>query len=235
MKHATFFDLKAYNLYKDFIEYCKKKQYESFLVLHKHHIIPKCLWSNDDASVNGDSNIVMLSVEDHITAHIMLANCYESDTYEHVANMRSARILNKNAIKDKNVLLEIAEAYKGNKNPFFGKTHTSDVISSLIEKGKKQKGINYEERYGNLANFEKQKRSIGVKKSWDNMSEDSKISRSKKQSESLKGKLTGSKNPYAKPMLVNEKYYGSLKEACESLKISPYKLYKYYKVEKLKK
>lgn len=236
MKHATHFYLEKYKIYKNFIADCKNKQYDNSLVLHEHHIIPKCMWANDEISVNNSANLIKLSVEDHITAHILFANCYEKDTYEYAANMRSARILNKKSIKDTSILDEIKKTYIGQKNPFYGKTHTSETRKLLAEYTSKNfKNVSYEERYGANALLEKEKRKAGVKNDWKKMNDIDRKNRCKNISNALQGKMGGSKNPFAKPMLVDGTYYGSLIEACNSLKLSKYKLYKYHKVEKLKK
>lgn len=236
MKRATYFNLENYKIYKNFILECKLKVYDNSLVLHKHHIIPKCMWANDEVSVNNATNIVNLSVEDHIKAHILFANCYENDTYEYSANMRSARILNKKSIKDKDILENISKTYFGEKNPFYGKTHslkTKKILAEIISKN--FKNVSYEERYGKNAVIEKEKRKKGVSENWKQLSKTDKEQRCKNISNALKGKMNGSKNPFAKPMLVDGVYYGSLVEACEKLKLSTYKLYKNHKVEKLKK
>ena len=236
MKRATYFNLKNYKIYKNFILECKNKVYDSSLVLHKHHIIPKCIWDNDMVSVNNFTNIVNLSVEDHVTAHILFANCYENDTYEYIVNMRSARILNKKSIKDKQILEDISKTYIGEKNPFYGKTHSLETRKKLAEFNSKNfKNVSYEERYGDSALFEKEKRKKGVAEGWKKLSKKDKENRCKNISNGLKGKMNGSKNPFAKPMLVDGVYYGSLVEACKTLKLSSYKLYKNHKVQKLNK
>ena len=236
MKRATYFNLQNYKIYKNFILECKSKVYNNSLVLHKHHIIPKCMWANDEISVNNSTNIVNLSVEDHVTAHILFANCYECNTYEYIVNMRSARILNKKSIKDKKILADISKTYIGENNPFYGKKHSLETIKKLAEFNSKNfKNVSYEERYGDNALIEKEKRKKGVAQDWKRLSKKDKEQRCKNISNGLKGKMNGSKNPFAKPMLVDGIYYGSLVEACEKLKLSSYKLYKNHKVEKLNK
>lgn len=194
------------------------------------------MWANTEISVNNITNLVNLSVEDHVTAHILFANCYEKDTYEYISNMRSARIINKKSIRDKSILDDISNTYIGDKNPFYGKTHTSETRKLLAEfTSKNFKNVSYKERYGKKAEIEKQKRKIGVTNDWKKMNDVDRKKRSKNISNALKGKMNGSKNPFAKPMLIDDVYYGSLVEACNALKLSKYKLYKYHKVQKLKK
>lgn len=236
MKQADHFNLKNYKKYKDYINFCRKKMYPTNIVLHNHHIIPKHLWFDTDKSVNNTDNIIQLSVEDHITAHLMLAECYESDTYQHISNLRSARILDKKAIKDKKLLDKISKTYLGSNNPFYGKQHSENVKKTLSEKTKLQcGGIAYEERYGGNAMIEKEKRKQGVKRYWDNIDEKSKNIRCKNISTARKGKGVGSDNGFATKLLVNGNYYGSVKDACKALNTNPYFLYKKNKVEKLNK
>ena len=47
---------------------------------------------------NEDINLVKLSVEDHINAHILLSECFDENTYERISNLRSARFIAKNSI-----------------------------------------------------------------------------------------------------------------------------------------
>lgn len=236
MKQSTYFKLEQYNAYKKFIDNCAKTIYDKTNVLHKHHIIPKHIWLNEELSVNVKSNIIKISVEHHIIAHLLLAECYETNTYEYNANLRSARILNSKSIKDVNILNEISKSYIGDKNPFYGKSHTDDVKELLANLTRIQcKGISYENRYGDRADIEKEKRRTASKNYWNSVNIHEKENRAKNISKSLKGKNLGSANPFATKMFVNGVYYGSLIDACNSLNITPYKLYKNYIVEKINK
>jgi hypothetical protein len=235
MEHATHFDLEKYAIYKLFIKKCSSKNYDNNLVLHKHHIIPKHLWSNETLSVNTKDNLIYLSVDDHIQAHLLLAECYDDDTYENISNLRSARLLNKKSIKDTNILDKISKTYVGKNNPFFGKTHTDTVKNKLAKANETLKGLRYEDRYGDAAIIEKEKRKQSVKKHWDNLDDKSKKIRCENISKSRKGKASGGDNGFATKLLVNGNYYGSVKDACDALNTTPYYLYKNNNVEKLNK
>lgn len=235
MKSATHFDLENFYSYLDFIKNCLTLSYDKKLVLHKHHIIPKNLWTDDTLSVNNKNNFVNLSVEDHIKAHLLLAECYENDTREHIANLRSARILNKKSIKDVETLNKIKDSYIGKYNPFYGKTHSEQTKKKLSSINKNRKYKTYEEQYGDAADLEKIKRKVAVKAYWDNLSKEDRLKRSNAISESLKGKQKGSNNGFATKVLIDNVIYGSVKEACVALNVNSYFLHKNYCIKKLNK
>lgn len=245
MKQAYQFNLLNYKKYKEFIEFCKNKIYSKDIVLHEHHIIPKHLWFDMDKSVDNKDNLIQLSVEDHINAHLLLAECYESDTYQHISNLRSARILDKKSIKDKKLLDKISKTYLGSNNPFYGKQHSENVKKTLSEKTKLQcDGVSYKQRYGDRAELEKMKRSEGVRNSWSKMT-DAQIEQRKlnislalKQN-SCKGENVGTAQPYLVDGVAFgcrkdvERFYGNafvtIKKRCKIEKITKekYKQYKY--------
>jgi len=227
MKKADRFNLDEYMKYREFLNECSDKEYDDSLVLHSHHIIPKHLHAVKER-VNNKSNLIDLSVEDHIKAHLLLANCYEKNTYEYNSNMRSARVLSKKSITDKKILDEISKTYVGENNPFFGKTHSKETIDRISKRlSEVQKGITYEERYGEFADEEKEKRSKSVKRHWKSMSEEERKTRSKNISKSLKGKLVGSKNPASKQIIVEGVEYETISHAERELNMSRYKIKKY--------
>jgi len=235
MKSATHFDLENFYTYLDFIKNCSTLSYDKTLVLHKHHIIPKNLWTDDTLSVNNKTNFVNLSVEDHIKAHLMIAECYENDTREHIVNLRSARILNKKSIKDVETLNKIKDSYIGENNPFYGKTHSEQTKKKLSSINENREYKTYEEQYGDAADLEKTKRKTSVKAYWDNLSEEDRSKRSTAISESLKDKQKGSNNGFATKILIDNVIYGSVKEACDTLNVNSYYLHKNYCIKKLNK
>lgn len=205
--------------YLSFIDSCKNKSYSSNLVLHKHHIFPKCIYGHID-------KIVLLSVEDHIKAHLMLSECFDKDSEEQMHNLRSARILDRDSIKTTEVMNKISEAYKGNKNPFWNKKHSESVIQFLKNTtGDRTRNKTYTELYGDKAEYEKQKRSNGVKKVHQNRTQEEKEAISKKMSQNSISR-TGILNHMSKAIEVNGIKYESLSLAVKSLKISKYKITK---------
>lgn len=204
MERATYFKLKEYKEYLKFIELCRTKTYDTGLVLHNHHIIPKHLWYNEEKSVNDAGNLVKLSVNDHIEAHLLLAKCYEEDTYEYISNLRSARIISKKSIKDKFVLDEITKTYIGNKNPFYGKTHTIEVKKKLSDFNRNsKKGKTYEELYGiERAELERKKRAKKTRTDAEYKEAASKASKK------LKGKMIGEKNGSSQQYMVDNLLFG---------------------------
>jgi hypothetical protein len=236
MRRATESNVEKYLEYVNFIKECSKKSYSPDLVLHRHHIVPRKLWTDETISVNDPSNIVLLSVEDHVTAHILYANAYDSDTIEHIMNMRSARILNRKSIRDVHTLNKITETYVGKNNPFYGKKHNEKTRQILRESTRKLfTDVSYEERYGRNSSIEKEKRRDGVRRSWENMSDEQKEQRRKNISKSLVGKMSGGKNPFATPVIVNGIHYDSIADARKELGVSSYILEKHYEVIKLER
>ena len=237
MKNAEQSNYEKILIYQNFIKECKTKIYDSGLVLHKHHIIPKCMWNDGFGDVDGKDNIVMLSVEDHGKAHFLCGNAYDSNTYEHVSNMRSSRILNSKSIRDVDSMKTIRESYMGEKNPFYGKSHSDETRKKLSEKTSNiLSGLSYAERYGeNRKSIEKEKRRIGVKKCWENMSIVDRDKRNKNISNALLGKALGAKNGFASPITVDGIHYGSISDAVRHLNKSKFLLFKNHTVIKIKK
>jgi hypothetical protein len=231
MKKAEELLVEPYITYKKFIDECRNKKYDSDLVLHKHHIIPKNLGGTDE-----ELNLILVSVEDHIKLHLLLADCFEENTQECVDNLRSARVLNSKSIRDKKTLMRISRSYEGEKNPFHGKKHKPEVVEKLKESSRKRKGCSYEKIYGNRSEEERNKRKDAAKKQWEKVSDKDitlireKISKKLRESGSQKG----SKNGFAKKVKVNGIVFGSISEACEYYQTNKYKIRKYYTLEIIK-
>jgi hypothetical protein len=228
MNNADFFDLDKYIKYLNFIKECRNKKYDSELVLHNHHIIPRHICA-DSELLNSSKNLVKLSVEDHVKAHLLFAEMYDDDTYEHISNLRSSRILGGKSIRDVETLDAISKSYTGTKNPFYGKKHTEETRKKLsIVSNIHRIGKTYEEIYGKEgAEIERKKRAKKTR-----TDEEYKQS-AKKISKKLKGKMSGDKNPFAQPYMVDGVYFGSKKsvEAHYNKKLITIK--KYHKVEKI--
>lgn len=228
MKRTEVLYLDKFFIYKNFIEECKTKQYSENSVLHKHHIIPKCLKSD----IPDKYNTVIVDVNDHIKAHLLLADCFTEGSYEKISNLRAVKILNKASIKDKQILQELYKNSTGENNPFFGKSHSSETKQRLREATiAHRKNKTYEMLYNENAALEKNKRAKTVKKVWKNRTqlEKKKIIEKAKLSKSNLD-FTGGKNPNARTIFVNDIKYDSLIEALKALNTSRYKLFKHYKI-----
>lgn len=228
MKHTEVLFLEKYYEYKGFIEKCKKKKYSDELVLHLHHILPKHL----KTSLPDKINTVYLSVQDHIKAHLLLAECFTEGSYEKLANLRSAKLLSKNSIKELHLLEELYKFSRGGNNPFFGKKHTEETKQKLREATtRNRKEVSYEEYYGDKALEEKEKRSEGVKAVWKSRTQEQKELIAKKIKASLQSKdFSGGNNSNAKVVYVDGKKYLSIKEAQKALGKSRFKLFKEHKI-----
>ncbi len=75
------YDLTKYN---DFLIECSQKDYTG-IGTHKHHFLPKFMGGK-----NTKDNIIVLSVEDHYQAHIILADCFPENTRWHKGNIFGA-------------------------------------------------------------------------------------------------------------------------------------------------
>jgi group I intron endonuclease len=85
---------------------------------------------------------------------------------------------------------------------FLGYTHSKEtrqiITKNLISNGNSHKNKTYKEIYGEDFTKEIEKRKIGAKNSWSNMSVEKKQDRVSKISKSLIGVLAGDKNPMKK-------------------------------------
>lgn len=228
MKSTEVLFLDRYYEYRDFIENCREKEYSGELVLHLHHILPKHL----ETGLPDKANTVYLSVEDHIKAHILLAECFTEGSYERLANVRSAKLLSKNSIKELHLLKELSTFNKGVNNSFFGKKHTEETKQKLRESTvKNRKEISYNDYYGNRAFEEKQKRAVGVKEVWKNRSKEEKdIIKEKIKQAKINTDVSGGNNPNSKEVYVDGVKFNSLSEAKKYYNKSRYKLFKNHKI-----
>jgi hypothetical protein len=231
MQKADSFRLGEYRSYREFLDACANKIYDSSLVLHKHHIIPKHLWYNEQLSVNNLSNITLLSVDDHVQAHLLLAKCYDEDTYEHIMNLRAARVLSRKSIKDKSILDEISKTYRGVNNAFYGKKHSTETRKKLAEKTRlRRTGRSYEDLYG-PERAEQEKRKRAKKTRTDEQYREA----AKKTSAKMKGKLVGEKNGSAQPYSVDGILFGCKADLLSYFGISMYLLEKQKNVIRISK
>lgn len=130
------------NKYLNFIEHCKKKKYHSNEYLEKHHIVPR-----HSGGTDGKENIIKLSLRDHILAHKIryetYGNKYDLSAYHFmIGQSKEAKkaICSQNGAKSRGRKLtdehklKLKEAFIGEKNHFYGKTHTEDAKQKIREK-----------------------------------------------------------------------------------------------------
>lgn len=210
---SSLLHLKPYKVYKKFIEKCSAKKYDKKLTLHKHHIIPKFIDTNLE-----HEQLVELSVEDHIQAHLLLAKCFDEGSVERVGNLRSAQLLNRKSLKIRDELLEAYKHCRGDNNPAKRPEVRRKISNSLKGRKSEKKGKTYVELYGEeKAILEKKKRSKKTR-----TDEEYHISSKKAiQTRILNGNAgIGVNNGNAKSIIIDGNLYGTRKEACESLNIS---------------
>jgi len=209
MEMTSFLLYEPYKEYKRFIEECRNKIYNSTLILHKHHIIPRSMGGD-----NSKNNLVKLSVDDHIQAHYLFSKCFEENSYEWNVNLKSIRILKNKSLRMKDEMKHlIQKSYIGENNPFYGKSHSEDTKKRLSAKSSEQwKDKSYEDAYKENAELEKEKRRLGVKKYWNEISDEEKEKRVKKMSASLKGKTPWNAAKNFK-YLVDDVIYDNIQEA----------------------
>lgn len=79
LTRLTWKSLDRNNVYFQFIESCKAKQYDTNVSLQVHHIIPQYVLNKTvegRAYMNLPENLVILSEEDHLKAHELLYEIY---------------------------------------------------------------------------------------------------------------------------------------------------------------
>ena len=211
MKYTTLLHYIEYKAYKDFINECSNKIYSDELVLHRHHIIPRCLVGG-----NEKQNIVKLSVDDHIKAHLLLSECFDDNSYEQSANLKSARFIGKESIKDKETLKKITAAFCGKNNPFYGKTHTDETKQTIgLKTSLRRSDVSYNELYGEeKAKEEKLKRSEANKLVWLNRTQEEKDRIIKKAADANRGRPAWNRGKGTR-LKVDDIVFESIKSACE--------------------
>jgi hypothetical protein len=105
--------------YYKFINECRLKSYNDNEI-HKHHIIPRHMGGDDSMD-----NLIELSIEDHYTAHMILAECFDKGNPLRRSNFAAA-ILIKRGMNNPEKLLEYRESLKGKGNPNYGNNWTDE-------------------------------------------------------------------------------------------------------------
>lgn len=129
------------NKYLRFIEHCKKKRYHPNEYLERHHIVPR-----HAGGTNNKDNLIKISLKDHILAHKIRYEVYKNPCDLSAHNYMTGQsaegkraICAANGAKSKGRKLtqehkdKISKATSGENNPFYGKTHTSQVTEKLRE------------------------------------------------------------------------------------------------------
>jgi hypothetical protein len=109
-------------------------------IYHYHHIIPKHMGGTNDPS-----NLVKLTISEHAEAHKKLFEEY-GNKFDYIAYMALSKQIGKEevnylkmlgpknwTIEGKETLREIAKKRKGDKNPFYGKSHSEETRETLRE------------------------------------------------------------------------------------------------------
>lgn len=130
------------NRYISFIEHCKKKKYHQNEYLENHHIIPR-----HEGGSNNKDNLIKLSLKDHIQAHKIryeaYGNKYDYSAYNYMLGQSAEAkkaICSENGKKSKGRKLteehkqKLREASSGERNHFYGKTHSEESINKIREK-----------------------------------------------------------------------------------------------------
>lgn len=122
-------------IYDQFIEDRRKKENEvKEDYYEKHHIVPRSL-----GGTNQKKNIICLTPEDHIRAHVMLAKIHGGKMWAAVFSIvgnitRQNRIPTRKCMKFHALSRKkFAEANKGKGNPFYGKKHSQELINKLSD------------------------------------------------------------------------------------------------------
>ena len=107
---------------------------------HYHHIIPKHMGGTNDPS-----NLVKLTIAEHAAAHKTLFEEY-GNKFDYIAYMALSNQIGKEeatylkmlgpknwTVEGKKTLQENAKKRKGDKNPFYGKSHSEETREALRE------------------------------------------------------------------------------------------------------
>ena len=81
LNSKTWKTLERNNLYFQFIDECRNKEYSPDTKMHIHHIIPKYVFGKNPSAedikyMDSLENVVVLSVDDHVKAHELLYTLY---------------------------------------------------------------------------------------------------------------------------------------------------------------
>lgn len=140
----------------------------------QHHIKPKCLGGDDSKE-----NLVRLTAREHFMAHCLLYKHYRTSKLAHAwysmlrcdKNQKRFFTAREHESAKKAHIEALRISMKGDKNPFYGKTHTDETKKSISEKitqwhqdreTPKEQIESWVERVAKLPASEKQKQVVGA-------------------------------------------------------------------------
>jgi len=113
----------------------KSKSLTRRCYVERHHILPRSMGGGDE-----NANIAKLTPKEHFIAHRLLAKIHGGPMWVALAFMSRGGVKSAKDVKITSRLYEIiktkdaewkSEKYKGENNPFFGKTFTDEQLSKL--------------------------------------------------------------------------------------------------------
>ncbi len=120
-------------IYESLIERGRNRKQEGYI--ERHHILPRCLGGKDNKE-----NLVDLTAREHFIAHLLLTRIYPHERgVFYAVNMMTLKFTEHRArnrlygsLREKLAIIN-SEDRKGEKNHFFGKTHTSESRKKISE------------------------------------------------------------------------------------------------------
>jgi hypothetical protein len=203
---------------------------------------------NYNPDVDNEDSTEKLQIKDKIVT--FLNNMHEVQAAKFVENemlspQKMSTLNNEDVLDEtkkiselnKKILDKLYESYRGENNPFYGKSHSEESINRIREKsGNATRGLNYDSIYGEFSQDQKNKRSKSAILQWNSISTEERKNIIAKVSDSLKksGKRKGSNNPASYPIIVDGVFYSSVREAITEFGYSYYKkLYSKHNIIKL--
>lgn len=140
------------NIYNELIESRKHLNRDKNTEYYeRHHIIPRCMGGSDDPE-----NLILLTGREHFIAHLILSIAHkDTEFYIKLRHAVASFVKHKNSTEEKfrardyekaKILMsETKKLLVGDKNPFYGKTHSEEIRKRI---SKRHLGVSYEEKFG---------------------------------------------------------------------------------------
>jgi len=126
-------------IYDQIIERAKNRKYDDLEYYENHHIIPKCMGGNDDPN-----NLVELTAREHFICHWLLFKYHKNSKLAHAWFMMFMTSGNQQRYSSryyeyarKAHANAVSQRMSGKNNPFYGKTHSKEVIDKIIAANKR--------------------------------------------------------------------------------------------------